>query len=265
MKSSRILCAVALICTSVALFEARGDVSAVKPVACEGTYKHHLQGMCADDKGALYWSFTTTLVKTDGSGKVLKSVPVGNHHGDLCHHADKLYVAVNFGRFNDPKGNADSWVIIYDAKNLAEIGRHKTPEVFHGAGGIAFHDGRFFVVGGLPNGVEENYVYEYDAKFQFTKKHVIKSGHTHLGIQTAAFINGKFWFGCYGSPNILLVTDASFKMLGRHEFNCSLGIEKLGKNGFWVAKGACTKGKGCVGQVLPAKADADKGLVLQAP
>ncbi len=34
---------------------------------------------------------------------------------------------------------------------------------------------RFYVVGGLPDGVEENYVYEYDAEFQFVKKHIISS------------------------------------------------------------------------------------------
>jgi hypothetical protein len=34
------------------------------------------------------------------------------------------------------------------------------PEVFHGAGGTGYHDGRFVVIGGLPPGVEENYVYE---------------------------------------------------------------------------------------------------------
>ena len=33
-------------------------------VQCEGTYKHHLQGVCTDEK-AIFWSFTTTLVKTD--------------------------------------------------------------------------------------------------------------------------------------------------------------------------------------------------------
>lgn len=37
-------------------------------VACEGDYQHHLQGVCADKKGAVYWSFTTDLVKTDRSG-----------------------------------------------------------------------------------------------------------------------------------------------------------------------------------------------------
>ena len=66
----------------------------------------------------IYWSFTTQLVKTDLDGKVLKKIPVANHHGDLCHVGGKLYAAVNLGKFNDPKGNADSWVYEYDAKDL---------------------------------------------------------------------------------------------------------------------------------------------------
>jgi hypothetical protein len=79
----------------------------------------------------------------------------------------------------------------------------------------------------LPDGVEENYVYEYDGEFKFVKKHVIQSGHTHLGIQTATFAHDRWWFGCYGDPKILLVTDADFQMKGRYEFDCSLGIEGL--------------------------------------
>ena len=37
-------------------------------VTCEGSYRHHLQGICTDGEDAIYWSFTTTLVKTDLSG-----------------------------------------------------------------------------------------------------------------------------------------------------------------------------------------------------
>ncbi len=125
------------------------------------------------------------LVKTGIDGKLLKKIPVANHHGDPCFQDGKLYVAVNLGKFNDPQGNADSWVYVYNAGDLSFEARHPVQEVFHGAGGIGFQDGRFFVVGGLPMGIEENYVYEYDPGFRFVKKHVVKSGHTLLGIQTA--------------------------------------------------------------------------------
>jgi len=232
---------------------------ALGQVACEGTYPHHLQGICADDS-SLYWSFTTVLAKTDREGQLLAKVPVANHHGDLCHHDGKLYVAVNLGKFNDPNGNADSWVYVYDAKTLKELARHETQEVFHGAGGIGFRDGHFFVVGGLPDGFETNFVYEYDGAFRFVKKHVIESGHTLLGIQTATFAHDRWWFGCYGNPKILLVTDAEFQMQGRYEFDCSLGIEAHPKGRLLAASGRCEKEKGCIGRVQVARPDEKTGL-----
>jgi hypothetical protein len=228
-------------------------------VGCEGTYPHHLQGVCTDEK-SIFWSFTTTLVKTDMAGKLLKKVPVANHHGDVCFHDGKLYVAVNLGKFNDSQGNADSWVYVYDAETLAELARHETQEVFHGAGGIGYRDGHFFVVGGLPDDIEENYVYEYDRDFQFLTKHVVFSGHTHLGIQTATFAHDRWWFGCYGDPKILLVTDADFQMQGRHEIDCSLGIEGLSGGRLLVASGRCEKDKGCNGSVATALPDKSVGF-----
>lgn len=218
-----------------------------------------MQGICAA-KEALYWSFTTTLVKTDLNGKLLQKTPVANHHGDLCFHDGKLYVAVNLGKFNDPLGNADSWVYVYDADSLKESARHRIPDVFHGAGGIGVRDGRFFVVGGLPDGVQENYVYEYNSKFQLQKKHVIRSGHTHLGIQTAAFAHDRWWFGCYGEPKILLVADADFQLQGRYEFDCSLGIEGLPDGRLLAANGECKQGKDCTGSIQIAAPDEKTGL-----
>lgn len=231
-------------------------------IRCEGAYKHHLQGVCTDED-AMYWSFTTTLVKTDMEGTVLKQIPVANHHGDLCFHDGKLYIAVNLGKFNDPEGNADSWVYVYDAETLKELARHETQEVFHGVGGIGYRDGHFFVVGGLPDGVEENYVYEYNDDFKFLKKHIIESGHTHLGIQTATFTHGRWWFGCYGDPKVLLVTDSDFQMKGRYEIDCSLGIEGMTGGRLLVGSGRCDKDNGCTGSVQTAFPDEKAGFRFQ--
>lgn len=231
-------------------------------LSCPGNYKHHLQGVCVSDD-AIFWSFTTTLVKTDHSGKVLAKVPVANHHGDLCHHNGKIFVAVNLGKFNDPNGNADSWVYVYNASNMKEIARHAVSEVFHGAGGIGFYRGNFFVVGGLPDNVPENYVYEYDADFEFVKKHTIHSGHTHLGIQTAALVNGHWWFGCYGEPKITLVTNTEFKLLGRFEQDCSLGVAQNNDHRMLVASGTCRPEIGCSGKLQSAIASPTQGFSLQ--
>lgn len=253
-----ILSAVAL---SPAFTHAADDSPSFGNVKCEGDYKHHLQGVCTNQRDSLYWSFTTDLVKTDQTGRVQKQIPVANHHGDLCFLDGKIYVAVNLGRFNDPKGNADSWVYVYDADTLKLIAKHETQEVFHGAGGIGVMDGRFFVVGGLPDGVDVNCVYEYDSKFNFTRKHVVKSGWTRLGIQSATFHDGAWWFGCYGSPKITLKTDASFKMLGRYEFDCSLGIVGVTKNRLLFAKGPRTSAGRCLGSLHMARPNEKRGLV----
>ena len=227
-----------------------------------GAYRHHLQGVCTDESDTLFWSFTTELVSTDRQGQVLKSVPVANHHGDLCFHEGRLYVAVNLGRFNDPEGNADSWVYVYDAESLDLVSKHAVQEVFHGAGGIGVRDGRFYVVGGLPDGVEENYVYEYDSALQFVRKHVVRSGWTQLGIQTATWHDGSWWFGCYGTPKILLKTDASFRMQGRYEFDASLGIVGIAPQRLLAAKGPRTADKRCQGSLHVVRPDGDTGLAF---
>ena len=240
------------------------DAATLHAATCEGSYPHHLQGVCTDGL-AIYWSFTTTLVKTDLQGKRLEQVKVVNHHGDLCCHEGRLYVAVNLGKFNDPDGNADSWVYVYDSENLEELARHETQQSIYGAGGIGFRAGHFFVVGGLPKGIEENYVFEYDGNFKFLKRHTIRSGQTLLGIQTAAFAHDRWWFGCYGAPQVLLVTDAEFQIQGRYEFNCSLGIEELPDGRLLVASGQCIKDKGCTGSVQAAIPDSSAGLKMLSP
>ncbi|MCS7465869.1 glycoside hydrolase [Stieleria sp. ICT_E10.1] len=241
--------------------DAGSEDLSLNAVKCEGDYQHHLQGVCTDDTAAIFWSFTTELVKTDRQGRVLKTIPVANHHGDLCFKDGKIYVAVNLGRFNDPKGNADSWVYAYDANTLDLVAEHEVQEVFHGAGGIGTTDGHFYVVGGLPDGVQENYVYEYDADFQFVKQHTLQSKWTHLGIQTATFHDGAWWFGCYGSPAILLKTDAGFNLIGRHEFNCSLGIIGVGPGRLMFAKGPRNAAGRHMGSLHLARPDATRGLV----
>ena len=256
----------ALFCSAVALLaplvHAADAPAGFGNVKCEGDYQHHLQGVCTNERDAIYWSFTTTLGKTDRQGRVQKKVAVASHHGDLCFLAGKLYVAVNLGNFNDPKGNADSWVYVYDSDTLELVSKHETQEVFHGAGGIGVMDGRFYVVGGLPDGVEENYVYEYDSEFKFIRKHVIKSGWTRLGIQSATFHDGAWWFGCYGSPKILLKTDAKFRMLGRHDLDCSLGIVGIAKDRLLIAKGPRTPEGRCLGSLHTARPDDKRGLVV---
>jgi hypothetical protein len=233
-----------------------------QPAICDGVYPRHLQGVCTDERGASFWSWTDAMVKTDLQGRILKQVPAADHHGDLCYHDGKVYVAVNLGRFNQPPGSADSWVYVYDAGTLAELARHPVPEAVHGAGGIAHHDGKFIVVGGLPEGIEENYIYEYDAKFVFQKRHVLPTGYTRLGIQTAAYADDSWWFGCYGTPPVLLRTDGSFRLTGRWEFDAALGIVEIEKGRFLIGQNTGSRETGYVGRVVLARVNEEKGMVI---
>ena len=233
--------------------------------ACEGSYSRHLQGICTNDRDAIYWCWTDALVKTDSQGRILKQVPVANHHGDLCYHAGRVYVATNLGKFNRPAGEADSWVYVYDGDTLAELAKHPVPELVHGAGGMAYHDGKFIIVGGLPPGVNENYLYEYDASFKFQKRHVLASGYTLMGIQTAAYADGAWWFGCYGKPAMLLRTDEKFQFTGKWEFNASVGIAPLDRGRFLIGQNTAVKGKSNHAKVVIARVDEKAGLVIEKP
>jgi hypothetical protein len=231
--------------------------------ACEGSYPRHLQGICTNDRDAIYWCWTDALVKTDAQGRILKQVPVANHHGDLCYHAGRVYVATNLGKFNRPAGEADSWVYVYDGDTLAELAKHPVPELVHGAGGMAYHDSKFIIVGGLPPGVNENYAYEYDVSFKFQRRHILASGYTLMGIQTAAYADGAWWFGCYGKPAMLLRADEKFLFTGKWEFNASVGMAPLDRGRFLIGQNTAVKGKGNQAKVVLARVDEKAGLVIE--
>ena len=237
----------------------------LRATACEGSYPRHLQGVCTNQRDAIYWCWTDALVKTDAQGRILKQVPVANHHGDLCYHAGRVYVATNLGKFNRPAGEADSWVYVYDGETLAEITRHAVPEVVHGAGGMAHHDGKFIIVGGLPPGVNENYLYEYDESFKFQKRHILASGYTLMGIQTAAYADGAWWFGCYGKPHVLMRADEKFQYTGKWEFSASVGIVSLDRGRFLIGQNTVVKDKGNQAKLVIARADEKAGMVLEKP
>ncbi len=192
-------------------------------IICEGQYPAHLQGIAGNGTDTLYWSFTTVLVKTDLQGQVLAKAEGPYHHGDLCLVDDRLYVAWS-DKFNQP--GADSHVYIYDAGDLSLIDTVAVPEVTFGAGGMDYHDGHFFIIGGLPEGFEENYVYESTSDFEHVQTHIIPSGYTNLGIQTACCHDGFWWFGCYSAEGGkgLLKTDLDFELVGIYGVSPSIGL-----------------------------------------
>lgn len=200
-------------------------------IECEGVYGGHLQGV-ATDEDFIYWSHTVQLVKTDLTGKVLSKIDVASHHGDLTYHDGKIFVAVELGSFNRPPGESDPWVYVYDAETLGFLSKHPVPALVHGCGGIAYHDGRFILVGGLPGDHQKNHLFEYDDQFHLKARHDLPTGQTRLGIQTAGYMDGHWWFGCYGSPDNpgLLKVNKDFRLVGTSTANFSYGVARLNGN-----------------------------------
>jgi len=210
-------------------------------IACEGTYGGHLQGV-ATDGASIYWSFTVKLVKTDLNGRIQQAIDVPNHHGDLCVRDGVVYVAVNLGRFNTETGGV-SEVRAYATKDLAQAGRWPLPMCLHGAGGMTWADDRFFVVGGLPPTHERNYVYEFTRDFRLVKRHELMTGYTVLGIQTAAFEDGRFLFGIYGradNPSGVLDVPRDLASFVRRRGPGDVGILKLNGD-YWTGRAKLDK------------------------
>jgi len=218
-----------LIISLILLLAAFSTSSYAEDILCGGSYGGHLQGLDSDGEDFIFWSFTVSIVKSDMQGNVLTTVDAPSHQGDMVYNDGRLYVAVNLGQFNQEPGKADSWVYVYDADDLSLLAKHEIPELVHGAGGMAYGNGSFIVIGGLPVGYEENYAYEYDSSFTFVKRHVIESGYTIMGIQTACYADGLWLFGCYGYPEncAMLVTDEFFNPVAELGTHSSVGIAEL--------------------------------------
>ena len=205
------------------------DAVPAERIDCAGAYGGHLQGVATDGK-YIYWSFTVEIVKTDLKGNILATQTAPSHQGDLCVKDSIVYVAVNRGRFNFENA-AVSEVRSYDAGTLEHLKTWSLPQMPHGAGGMTWRGDRFFVVGGLPATHERNYVYEYTADFEFVKRHDLETGFTLMGIQTAAYEDGRFLFGIYGgkgNPAGVLEVNDDLATFGRFLGPGCVGMLKLG-------------------------------------
>ena len=223
MKSQRVLPFVAALFAACTVLAQLPD-----KIVCEGDYGGHLQGVATDGE-SIYWSFTVAVVKTDLAGKILASRKAPSHQGDMCYKDGVVYVAVNLGKFNTETRGV-SQVTAYDAKTLEPLKTIPLPEMPHGAGGMTWKGDRFYIIGGLPLKHEKNYVYEYTSDFTFVKRHDLDTGFTWMGIQTAAYEDGTFYFGIYGSkgdPSGVLACPGDLSSWKRYTCGGSVGILKL--------------------------------------
>ena len=195
-------------------------------IECPGEHPGHLQGI-ATDGVSIYWSFSNRVVRTDLAGKVLARTDVPFHGGDPCWYRGRLYVPVgsDFNRKRPRGKKSNEWIYEFDSA-LKLIRRHRLKTFQYGAGGIAAHDGRFFVVGGRPPKKPGNSVWEYDADFRFVRRHEL-GFDSEVGIQTINRAFGKWYLGCYGTNGCAIEADDDFKVVGRVRPPLAVGMIPL--------------------------------------
>ncbi len=199
-----------------------------KKVECIGTYSHHLQGIAIGGE-KIYWSYTTKILRTDSNGTIEKITDAPSHQGDCCFNDGKLYVATNLGKFNT-KTKAKNFVYIYDADLKFE--RAVPIEGLEGGlGGMEFHDGHFYMVGGVDKSETHFKICKYTPDFKLVKTYLVPVGESELGVQTICRAYGKFWLGCYikkGAPKKRLwVMDDDFNIIEKLPTDASFGIAPI--------------------------------------
>ncbi len=243
-------CAVAVVGIMLAVCAAPGGTELATPrfergarIVCRGEFFGHLQGL-ATDGNAIYWSFTRKIVKTDFGGTILTQVKVPRHGGDPCWSDGKLYVPVCEGSFSrklKPGEASKNFIHVFDA-GLNFVARHLVPELEYGVGGIAAHGGHFFVVGGRPQNLPGNTVYEYDKNFKLVRRHEV-AFDSRSGIQTINYVGGRWYFGCYGIGKSTIETDENFRVLRSVRLSTCVGMIPLADGLVLVGRVAAGKSR----------------------
>ena len=195
-------------------------------ITCPGEYSGHLQGLATDGK-SIYWSFSNYVVRTDLKGGLLAKAKVPFHGGDPCWHGERLYVPVgcDFNR-ERPKGKkSNEWIYEFDS-TLKLVKKHRLVDFRYGAGGIAAHNGHFFVVGGRPPQMPGNAVWEYNSRFKPIRRHSV-AFDSEMGIQTINRAFGRWYLGCYGTGGFAIVADDRFCVTGRVKPPLAVGMIPL--------------------------------------
>lgn len=225
-------------------------VKTVEEIVCEGSYPGHIQGLDIDERH-IYWSFTTTLVKTDREGRIQKTATVPYHHGGITVFDGKVFCAFMPGRK----------IKVYKASDLSFLRDHDVPEVRGFPGGIDYHLGHFYVAEGTRNSVFPE-VYKYDKNFKHVKTYTIPL-NLHIGIQTIGRFNGAWWLGIYDPAHPTVMLDDDFHVLAtRHDLLTAYGVKDWTADtmvtGLSLSKDKKYQGKALLRQIVPESPFAGK-------
>lgn len=200
-------------------------VAFAETVPCRFEARWHVQGTDTDGT-AIFWSFTTVLVKTDREGNVLATRDVANHHGDCCVRDGRLYVSVGLQE-TEEKG---PYIYIYETESLAFVERILLTDFPDSLDGITFYDGHFYVALGKPKNdpAASNRIFQYTPDFTFVRSFEIPMD-TYFGVQAMTFAHGEFWLGLYGRGTKAgtIQTDTEFNIIAEHRTDSSVGVYAL--------------------------------------
>ena len=208
-----------------------GAMPDVDRIDLEGAYVGHLQDVCRDKAGHIYWTHTHHILKTDADGKVIMRAEVEGHNAGCEVKDGVLYVAVcpmqgKTGGKTTPECNLQ--VNEYDAATLALRVKHVLP-VNDRAGSLAILPDGSFVVGCLrPQDISPTQVrlHRLSGDFQLVKSVILDNVDVKLGIETIKYHDGELFLSMYkGSNGLLVVLDAAtFAEKRRLAYNGTTGL-----------------------------------------
>ena len=196
----------------------------------EGEYPGHLQDVCRDKDGFIYWAHTRHILKTDVDGKVLVKAEVDGHNAGCEVRDGVLYVAVcpmqgKTGGKTTPDCRLQ--VNEYDAATLALKAKHVLP-VNDRAGSLAMLPDGSFVVGCLrPQDISPTQVrlHRVSSDYQLLKTVVLDNVNVKLGIETIKYRDGELFLSMYVGKGLLVVLDAeTFAEKRRQTYNGTTGL-----------------------------------------
>lgn len=202
-------------------------------VVCEGVYSLHLQGVDINERGEYFWSYTSTIVKTDSKGNVLKTRAVADHHGDLVCWDGKIYVTSAIIH-NYDVGAESTRLCIYNQSDLTFVKGF----VLSGANGF---DGitrtpNGFLIAAEPQPVldaTQSDLIEYDNDFNIIARHTIITPPVYWGAQNIAQYGDGYLVSYYG--DYVYQLDKNFNVVNIYKSCACYGLIGNYKKGFAAA------------------------------